>query len=140
MDKTKDLITFSDIAIMLLESKGYTPELCSSEEEAKEKANHLKSDSKAWPCYFFTSDTTGEKSFEEFYTSFDKIDFNRFDNIGVIKQPVFKEYQKINQALKAFEKIKKMDRWLKKDIVKAIKIIVPELIHEEKYKNLDQKM
>ena len=140
LDEKKDLIIFSDIARMVLEQAGYTPDLCDSEEEAKERASHLNSDSKTWPCYFFTSDTTGEKPFEEFFTSKDEVDFNKYNNIGVIQQRSFTDPKRLEQAFKAFEKIKKSDKWLKKDIIEAVKIIVPELVHEEKHKNLDQKM
>ena len=36
-----------------------------NEEEARNKCAELIKDKK-WPCYFFDSDTTGEKDFEEF--------------------------------------------------------------------------
>lgn len=140
LDEKNDLITFSDIASAVLESRGLTPELCFSEEEAKQKAFRLNSNSKTWPCYFFTSDTTGEKPFEEFYTSDDNVDFNKYTNVGVIKQPPFNGYSKINKAIKIIEKIKKANDWRKEDMIKAIEFAVPELCHEEKDKNLDQKM
>lgn len=140
LDEKIDLITFSDIAVLILESKGLKPLMCSSEDEAKEKAMQLQSDSNTWPCYFFTSDTTGEKPFEEFYTTDDIVDFNKYANIGIIKQPIFIKTKELNHALEIFDKIKNSDQWSKEDIVRAIKIIVPELIHEEKHKNLDQKM
>ena len=140
MNEKTDLITFSDIAVRILELYGFTPELCASEDEAREKANHLNLNSKKWPCHFFNSDTTGEKPFEEFYTSEDKVNFDTYHNVGIICQPVFKEYYKIEQALEAFERIRESDQWLKEDIVNAIKIIIPELEHEEKHKSLDEKM
>ncbi len=45
---------------------------------------------KQWPCYFFKSDTTGEKDFEEFFTDNEDLDMERFETVGVIRnQPEF---------------------------------------------------
>jgi FlaA1/EpsC-like NDP-sugar epimerase len=140
LDESKDLLTFSEIAILILEAQGYIPTICASEEEAKEKAGRLTATAKAWPCWFFVSDTTGEKPFEEFYTTDDRVDFGRFHNVGVINQPAWMAPEKIEQAMEAFERIKAASAWNKEDMVAAVKIIVPELMHEEKHKNLDQKM
>lgn len=136
----EDLMTFSEIACTILDFFGYKPIICSSEQEAKEKAKEIAPDSRSWPCYFFTSDTTGEKAYEEFFTANDLVDFERFQNIGVLSQKSISQKVKILQAINSFEKIKQSRTWQKKDMVKAIKIIVPELFHEEKNKNLDQKM
>ena len=61
------LITFADIAVKYLKNLGYEPYLCKDEEEARELAKTLPSTGK-WPCLFTSSDTTGEKDFEEFFT------------------------------------------------------------------------
>ncbi|HHH51593.1 MAG TPA: NAD-dependent epimerase/dehydratase family protein, partial [Campylobacterales bacterium] len=83
------LISFADIAIKYLEKIGYEPYLCSSEDEARELAKILPQEGK-WPCYFFNSDTTGEKDFEEFFTDKETLDMKKFENIGVIKnEPIF---------------------------------------------------
>ena len=135
-----DLLTFSEIAALVLEVHGFIPELCTSEEEAKEKAARMASGSKSWPCFFFKSDTTGEKLYEEFYTAVDSVNLDRYRQVGVISQLPWVDRDKINQALKAFALIRENDRWCKEEMVEAIKMIVPELEHEEKGKNLDQKM
>tara|TARA_Y100000590_G_scaffold268210_1_gene301222 strand:+ start:4161 stop:4427 length:267 start_codon:yes stop_codon:yes gene_type:complete len=45
---------------------------------------------KKWPCYFFKSDTTGEKAFEEFFTDNEDLDMKRLETVGVIRnQPEF---------------------------------------------------
>jgi FlaA1/EpsC-like NDP-sugar epimerase len=140
LDKTTDLLTFSEIAVIVLEAHGYKPDICTSEEEAKEKAMILRPDSKTWPCYFFESDTTGEKPVEEFYAENDRVDFDRYRNIGIISQRPWTDRERIDRALEAFEEIKRTKWWKKEDMVAAIRIIVPELSHEEKYRNLDEKM
>ncbi|MCU0577082.1 MAG: polysaccharide biosynthesis protein [Desulfobacterota bacterium] len=140
LDEKEDVMTFSEIAGIFLELMGYEAVPCASEEEAKRMAAEMPADSKKWPCYFFESDTTGEKPFEEFYTDADTVDWKRYRNIGVISQPLWTDQLRIDQALAAFERIKRMERWRKEDMVEAIRIIVPELDHEEKGRNLDQKM
>lgn len=140
LDQHKDPLTFPEIATLILEEHGLIPDVCSSEGEAKQKANLIRPGVRNWPCYFFASDTTGEKPVEEFYTVQDTVDFDRYKNVGVINQPPWTDQGALLRALDAFAQIKASDRWLKEEMVEAIKIIVPELIHEEKGKHLDQKM
>src|SRR5690606_1485284 len=78
------LITFADIASKFLKNLGYEPYLCQSEDEARELIKTLPSEGKL-PCLFTTSDTTGEKDFEEFFTENEVLDMDRFQNLGVIK-------------------------------------------------------
>ena len=78
------LTTFSDIAQRYIKNLGYEPHLCKSEEEARSQSKDLIS-RKKWPCFFFKSDTSGEKDFEEFFTENEKLDLNRFKNLGIIK-------------------------------------------------------
>ena len=85
------LITFSEIAVRYLRERGYEPYECESEDEARDRAEELIAN-KQWPCYFFKSDTTGEKDFEEFFTDNEDLDMERFETVGVIKnQPDFDE-------------------------------------------------
>ncbi len=140
LNEDGDLRTFSEIAVMVLEAHGCRPYLCNSEQEAKERAARMKFGAKDWPCYFFESDTTGEKPFEEFFTDLDRVDLARYRNIGVISQPPWKDRDLLDRALMAFEKVRRKSLWRKEDMVEAIRIIVPELEHEEKGRNLDQKM
>ncbi len=140
MDQNIDFFSFSDLAKLFLKSKGYEAEIFYSEDEAKEAVSKLNSSSTKWPCYFFESDTTGEKAYEEFYTSTDSVDFNRYYQIGIINQSDGDDSENVFKAIDAFEKLKKSGAWQKEDIVENLKIVVPELNHEEKYRNLDQKM
>ena len=85
------LITFSDIAVRYLKALGYEPYECASEDEARDRAEELIAQRK-WPCYFFNSDTTGEKDFEEFFTDKEVLDMKRFESLGVIKnEPVYEQ-------------------------------------------------
>jgi nucleoside-diphosphate-sugar epimerase len=140
LDRNKDLLSFPEIALMVLEAEGFRPVICDSEEEAKMLAGRLTEDTKEWPCWFSPSDTTGEKAVEEFYTTHDQVDFNRYRQVGVIRQPAWSAREKIDQALYEFERIKETPSWKKEKMVEAIKIAVPELQHRERNKSLDQKM
>ena len=70
--------TFSDIALDLLRELGYEPLLCSSEEEAR-AAMSACAGTRRWPVYCFSSDTSGEKAFEEFHTGEEEVDL-RYPN------------------------------------------------------------
>jgi len=132
--------TFAEIAVKLLEKLGYAAHECSSEEEARQDAEALIA-RKKWPCFFFDSDTTGEKDYEEFYTETELVDFNRYKNIGIIKQTFNDVSPEILAAFLQFVKNAKSDRGIKKsDYVKEFQKIVPTLAHIETGKNLDQKM
>ena len=133
------LITFSEIAKGYLKERGYQPYECQSENEARDKAEELIAQ-KRWPCYFFISDTTGEKDFEEFYTDNEDLDMNRFETVGVIKnQPIFDE-TKLDEFMVGIDFLREKGTWNKEDIIKLYFGILPEFSHKETGKYLDQRM
>lgn len=136
LDFNNDQIYFKEIALEFLKENGFKPELVNSESESKEfdfKKNPTK-----YPIYFFKSDTTGEKKYEEFYTENEDYDIDRYDSLGFIKTKEIKisfEDVKIN-----FNKVFNDNNSDKLDIINIIKKYVPNFTHSEKNKNLDQKM
>ena len=78
------LTTFSEIAKRYIRNLGYEPHECSTEQEARDRTEELIT-SKRWPCYFFKSDTSGEKDFEEIFMDNEVLDMSKFRKIGVIK-------------------------------------------------------
>jgi len=133
------LITFSEIAVRYLRERGYEPYECESEDEARDRAEELIAN-KQWPCYFFNSDTTGEKDFEEFFTDNEDLEMERFDNLGVIKnQPDFDE-AKLDDFMDGIEILRGKGTWTKDDIVKLYFGLLPEFAHKETGKYLDQRM
>jgi FlaA1/EpsC-like NDP-sugar epimerase len=78
------LITFSEIAVRYLREQDYEPYECETEDEARHRAEELIAN-KQWPCYFFKSDTTGEKDFEEFFTDNEELDMGRLRRLGLSK-------------------------------------------------------
>lgn len=139
LSETLHLISFADIAVKYLEQLGYEPHLCESEEEARELINSLPAQKK-WPCFFTKSDTTGEKDFEEFYTEDEVLDMERFDNLGVIKNKLTIEEDKLLLFEKRIKELRTSRRWNKEEIVKLFHIMIPEFGHKETGKYLDSKM
>jgi FlaA1/EpsC-like NDP-sugar epimerase len=133
------LVTFSEIAVRYLRERGYEPYECESEDEARDRAEELIAN-KQWPCYFFKSDTTGEKDFEEFFTDNEDLDMERFETVGVIKnQPDFDE-TKLDDFIDGIEALRNKGTWTKDDIVKLYFGLLPEFAHKETGKYLDQRM
>jgi len=133
------LITFSEIAVSYLRERGYEPYECESEDEARDRAEELIANNQ-WPCYFFKSNTTGEKNFEEFFTDNEDLDIERFETVGVIKnQPDFDE-DKLDDFISGIESLRSKGTWTKEDIVKLYFGLLPEFAHKETGKYLDQRM
>ena len=133
------LITFSDIAVRYLTERGYEPYQCQSEDEARDRAEELIA-RKQWPCYFFKSDTTGEKDFEEFFTDNEDLDMGRFQAIGVIKNQSDFDGPQLDHFMDGIEALRKKGTWEKDDIVKLYFDLLPEFAHSETGKYLDQRM
>ena len=139
LSESLHLTTFSDIAVRYLRSFGFEPCECTTEEEARGRASELI-EKKQWPCYFFTSDTTGEKDFEEFFTEDETLDMDRFDSIGVIKNNHDFDPALLQHFLDAVNQIKSQDTWGKTEILQLFKEMLPDFSHLETGKYLDQRM
>ena len=163
LDEERDMIPFDKIALALLEELGMEPDLCASEEEAKEKALRLGEGAKGrigdeekerggetekgrngekikYPIYFFGSDTSGEKSFEEFFTENELLDNDSFINLGVIKNSVKRDISEIDAIFNQLETLFSSDNVTKAAIVEILKGYLPNFAHIETGKGLDQKM
>ena len=134
------MMTFSTIAEKFLEELGLEAEKCATEQEAKLKAQSWSSTDKTYPVYFFKTDTSGEKSFEEFYTKSDEVDMDTFDALGVIKNSVIPLKSDIDQTLRDFRKLFDAEDVNKAKIVSLISKYLPDFSHIETGKSLDQKM
>lgn len=136
----EQMMTFSSIADSFLHSLGYEVEYCSSEEEARRYAAEMPVDGKTYPVYYFASDTTGEKSFEEFYVEGEQINLERFCSLGVIEEGKAQPMPLLNSFFERLETTLNDQNTGKEEVVKVIKEFVPNFEHTEKGKNLDQKM
>lgn len=136
LDFDKDQIFFKDIALKFLNKMGLEPELVKSEKEAKEFK--FFENPKKYPVYFFKTDTSGEKAYEEFYTDKEDFKLNSFESLGFINSENIQI--SFDQVKKDFENIFKNPRSEKVDIVKVIIKYVEDFVHIETGKHLDQKM
>ena len=139
------MLTFSSICDDFVKAEGFDKDLCESDEEAKVKAANLKLETQKpetvkYPVRCFTSDTTGEKAYEEFYVPGEKIDMQRFAALGVVEQTTRHDMAEVNGFFEKLEKIFASEDFTKAQVVEAIKEFVPNFEHEEKGKNLDSKM
>jgi FlaA1/EpsC-like NDP-sugar epimerase len=134
-----DLITFSSIAKKFLNHQGYEVHYCNSEKEAREAVSESIAHKK-WPCFFTVSDTTGEKSFEEFYMPNEHLDLNTFEKLGIVKSKTAYDEDKLNHFLTTIETLQTNNSWTKEEIVLLFFEMLPELEYEDKGKYLDSKM
>jgi len=133
------LITFAEIAVKYLAEIGYQPYLCRDEEEARTLVETLPQEGK-WPCLFTSSDTTGEKDFEEFFTNKETLDMERFENLGVIKNELNIEEEKLNLFETKISELKTARKWNKEEVVDLFFTMIPDFGHKETGKYLDSKM
>ena len=134
------MMKFSTIADRFLHSLGYEPKLCSSDEEARREAAAMPENPQEWPVVYFKSDTTGEKDYEEFFVDGEKLDMDRFLSLGVIEESAHRPKTEVDAFLDRLETLFDDDDFTKEDVVAALKDFLPNFEHEEKGKNLDQKM
>ena len=140
------MLTFSSICDRFVEANGLEKHECSSDAEAKQLAAGMKVSPTggdlegAYPVVYFTSDTTGEKAYEEFYVPGEKINMERFKALGVVEETTRRPMAEVNAFFEELEAIFHKDDFAKAQVVEAIKRFIPNFEHEEKGKNLDQKM
>ena len=141
------MLTFSAICDDFIKANGFGKDACSTDAEAKQKADALDLTSsilpltsQKYPAVYFSSDTTGEKAYEEFYVPGEEIDMNRFKSLGVVEQTTRHDMAEVNAFFDDMDSIFKKDNFTKAQVIEAIKKFIPNFEHEEKGKNLDQKM
>lgn len=141
------MLTFSAICDDFVKAEGFVKDECSSDDEAKEKAAALDMTSSIlpltsvkYPVRYFTSDTTGEKAYEEFYVPGEKTDMNRFLALGVVEQTTRHDMEEVKSFFDRLESIFEKNDFTKVQVIEAIKEFIPNFEHLEKGKNLDQKM
>ncbi len=138
------MMTFSDIAVAFLREQDLEPKICSSEEEARQffnrKSSLVNRKSNEYPVYFFASDTSGEKAYEEFWTAGEDVDLDSFSSLGVIKNAPKRSIEEIRQVIVLLEETLRKPGITKADIVKVLSRLIPNFEHIETGKGLDQKM
>ena len=139
LDETQ-MMTFSVIAERFLNELGLEADQCSDENEAKTKASNWDPSSKSYPVYFFKTDTSGEKSYEEFFTKDDEVDMDTFTALGIVKNSESPAKKDIINTLNEFTTLFASDKVDKASVVSLISKYLPDFNHIETGKSLDQKM
>lgn len=139
LDQGLDLITFSDIATRYLAALGYEAVPCASEDEARTRVGELIPQ-RRWPCYFFASDTTGEKDFEEFHTAGEDVDLDRFASIGVIRSNLDYDDAVLDAFVDEIAALRAADQWEKGPVVELFNRTIPEFHHLDTGRYLDGRM
>lgn len=138
--KESQMLTFSEICSDFIKAEGFKIQECVNDDEAKAYAAKMSYDSAMYPVVYFKSDTTGEKAYEEFYVRGEKVNFERFSALGVVEETPHHSIEEINLFFDELEKIFNNQSFTKAQVVEAIKEFIPNFEHEEKGRNLDQKM
>jgi len=148
LDEERDMIPFDQIALDLLKTLGLTPDICKTEDEAREKmtwrngdgAKGREIDGTSYPIYFFGSDTSGEKAFEEFFTAKEVLDNDSFINLGVVKNSKKRSIHEIDVIFDRLHDLFESSNVTKAAIVDVLKVYLPNFEHIETGKGLDSKM
>jgi FlaA1/EpsC-like NDP-sugar epimerase len=144
LDEERDMIPFEQVAVDLLHALGMEPDVCRTEEEAllrsRSERNGEGKKRGSWPVYFFESDTSGEKAFEEFYTSGEELNLERFVKLGVVKNAKRRTLTEIDGIFEELRRLFGVGDASKEKVVVALKDYLPNFAHIETGKGLDQKM
>ena len=135
----KQLVNFKSITEDFFKYLNKDIKICKSEKEAKELALK-RSNTSPYPVYFFKTDTSGEKLFEEFYTSEDEVNFDLYESIGVVTNSAKPSFSEMEETITEIETLFKRDSYHKQDIIKIMNKILPNFNHIETGKGLDEKM
>ena len=147
------MLTFSSICDDFVKANGLQKLECANDADAKKYAHDMDfinnnsstcelvdSLTPEYPVVYFKSDTTGEKAYEEFYVPGEKVNMERFSALGVVEQTTRRNMTEVNDFFSELEAIFQREDFTKAQVVESIKKFIPNFEHEEKGKNLDQKM
>lgn len=140
LDEQQDMIPFDEIVLDLLKELNLEADICKTEDEARQKALLLDEKSNIWPIFFFDSDTSGEKSFEEFFTEEENRDENTFMHLGVVKNSKKRDLNEINTIFAQLNNLFDSKVVTKAKIVEILHKYLPNFEHIETGKGLDSKM
>ena len=134
------MLTFSAICDDFVKAEGFRKVECRNDSEARKFAADMSYESEDYPVVYFKSDTTGEKAYEEFYVPGERISLDRFHALGVIEESARRTMDEVNAFFTGLEALFAEEDFTKAQVVNAIRQFIPNFEHEEKGKNLDQKM
>jgi FlaA1/EpsC-like NDP-sugar epimerase len=134
------LISFEDIALKFIKYSGYEVKTCNDEDEARHAIDKKCYENGQWPCYFFKSDTTGEKPFEEFYTENEELDLLSFNTFGIVKNSENPNITLLNEFEDKIIQLRENGQWTREELISLIKDLVVTFNHIETGRYLDSRM
>lgn len=142
LDEHMDMIPLEQVATDLLIALGFSADICASEDEARTKMAIFKKTpgSRKYPIYFFDSDTSGEKTFEEFFVPGEALDLDTFVHLGAIKNAPRRPVAELDAVFADLRAVFAKPKVSKAELVSVLKQIIPNFEHIETGKSLDQKM
>lgn len=132
-------VFFKDITLDFFKASGRAIDEVHSEQEARNKCAQLTPEA-PYPVFFFDSDTSGEKLYEEFFTEVDELDMRRYSSLGVIVNSKKLPKAELQGAIDELKGLLAQETYDKEQIVTTMKKYLPDFEHIETGKNLDQKM
>jgi FlaA1/EpsC-like NDP-sugar epimerase len=136
----EQMLTFSAICDAFVDANGLSKQELHSDDEAKRIAHEMADDEKNYPVVYTASNTTGEKAYEEFYIPGERVNMERFMSLGVVEQTERRSMDEVVNFFDELQQIFASPAFTKAEVVRAIMAFLPNFEHEEKGKNLDQKM
>lgn len=136
--KKEQVMTFSNIATILLKEYGFKVHYCKSEDEALNGSKDINKGN--YPVFYSDSDTDGEKPYEEFYTDDEDVDLERHFALGVVTTVAKRSISEVESLLSSLVKAFDEKETTKEDIIKIMKNFLVNFDHIEKGKSLDSKM
>ena len=151
LDPETDMIPFDAVVKDMLNDMGLGCRACASTEEAKKAMGDFSHKEHkehkgvveyggGYPCEFFGSDTSGEKTFEEFYTDMDVKDETTFVNLGAVKNSKKRPVEEVEAIFSSLRVVFARKDATKADVVAVLKDYLPNFQHIEKGKSLDSRM
>ena len=132
--------TFSEIAVAFLQERGLEAKLCTSEDEAREASSEIAPNNNDYPVYFFSSDTSGEKSYEEFYMEGEEVDLVTYEGLGVIQNAKSIDRTALNETMNKLSAVFDKAEVQKSEVLALMKELIPNFEYIDRGKNLDSKM
>ena len=151
LDPEKDMIPFDAVVKDMLNDMGLGCRPCNSSAEAKAAMGEFSHKEHkghkeevecggGYPCEFFGSDTSGEKTFEEFYTDTDVKDEKTFVNLGAVKNSKKRPVAEVEAIFANLRGVFRKPGAEKADVIEVLKEYLPNFQHIEKGKSLDSRM
>ena len=152
LDPEMDMIPFDAVVKDMLNDMGLGCKACSTSDEAKvamrdyfghkEHKGHKEEfeSGEGYPCEFFGSDTSGEKTFEEFYTDTDLKDETTFVHLGAVKNSKKRPVAEVEGIFANLRTVFRKPGAEKADVIEVLKEYLPNFQHIEKGKYLDSRM